>query len=61
LEFLGWLNSPSALMKVTGKLGISQARARLGDDVVRRTRAEAASETIHLLFAPTGERADSGR
>src|SRR5271168_410912 len=40
LEGLDWLKGFSAPIKVTGKSGISQARARLGDDVVRRLHDE---------------------
>ncbi len=40
LEGLDWLKGFSAPIKVTGKSGISQARARLGDDVMRRLHDE---------------------
>ena len=36
LEGLQWLKVPSTSIKVAGKSGISQARARLGEDAVRR-------------------------
>jgi hypothetical protein len=48
LEGLQWLNGPSALIKVTGKSGISQARARLGDDVMRRLH----DETVRPIATP---------
>lgn len=40
LEGVQWLNGPPTPIKVTGKSGISQARARLGCDVVRRLHDE---------------------
>jgi hypothetical protein len=36
LEGIKWLQGPSALIKVAGKSGISQARARLGFEAVRQ-------------------------
>ena len=40
LEGLAWLLGPSAAMKVTGKSGISQARRRLGWEVLRQLHEE---------------------
>jgi len=40
LEGLQWLKDFSAPIKVTGKSGISQARTRLGEEVVRRLHDE---------------------
>jgi hypothetical protein len=48
LEGLQWLKGPSALIKVAGKSGISQARARLGDDAVRRLH----DETVRPIATP---------
>lgn len=36
LEGLQWLSGPGAPVKITGKSGISQARARLGSEAMRR-------------------------
>jgi hypothetical protein len=40
LEGLGWLLGPGAVLKVTGKSGISQARRRLGWEVLRQLHEE---------------------
>ena len=40
LEGVNWLLDPSATIKVTGKSGISQARARLGWEPMRRLHDE---------------------
>ena len=40
LEGVQWLSGPGAPIKVTGKSGISQARARLGSEAVRRLHDE---------------------
>ena len=39
-EGLGWLLGPGAVLKVTGKSGISQARRRLGWEVLRQLHEE---------------------
>ena len=40
LEGLAWLLGPGATVKVTGKSGISQARTRLGWEVMRQLHEE---------------------
>jgi hypothetical protein len=49
LEGLAWLLGPGATVKVTGKSGISQARTRLGWEVMRQLH----EEVVKPLAAPT--------
>jgi len=48
LEGLRWLNGRPTPIKVTGKSGISQARTRLGDEVMRRLH----DETVRPIATP---------
>jgi hypothetical protein len=49
LEGLQWLRGYPASIKVTGKSGISQARTRLGDEVLRRLH----DETVRPIATPS--------
>jgi hypothetical protein len=49
LEGLAWLLGPGAVVKVTGKSGISQARTQLGWEVMRQLH----EEVVKPLAAPT--------
>ena len=49
LEGLQWLRGFPAPIKVTGKSGISQARTRLGDEVLRRLH----DETVRPIATPS--------
>jgi hypothetical protein len=49
LEGLQWLKVPPTSIKVAGKSGISQARARLGEDAVRRLH----DATVRPIATPT--------